>query len=161
MTDTKKVALTAAEIRAQIAAAEQAHLAATLALGEALVVKAALPDRDVSREQAAVGAARQRADQLRAMLPILEKAEAAALEETRARLAAEQRKKLEKELQRLLREALSFATHQANAVSAWKRLVAAGEAASKLLFDNQRPQRPFPRGVECGRPKTTGRPRDK
>jgi hypothetical protein len=58
---SKKPALpTAAEVRAQINEAEQELRATNAALGEALFVKAAVPDRDVGPEQDAVDAARQR-----------------------------------------------------------------------------------------------------
>lgn len=139
MADAKKPKLpTSADVRAQIDAAEHDVLAATVAFGEALVVQAAVPDREVATEQAAVDQARQRVEQLKLMLPIIERAEAAALEETRARLADEQRKRLAKELENLLKQAMSLAAHQANAVSAWHRLVSAGEACERFLFDQHR-----------------------
>jgi hypothetical protein len=84
---------TAAEVRAKIVDAERAFLSSTIALGEALVVQFAIPDRDVSAEQAAVDAAKLSVIQLKAMRPIIEKVEAAALAGTRAMLAADQRKR--------------------------------------------------------------------
>src|SRR5205085_6155397 len=104
MSTVNKPALpTAAEVCAQIDQAEQEVVAACAALGEALFIKAAVPDRDVGPEQAAVDAARQRIGQLNAMLPIVENAERAAHDETRAKLAAEHRRHMAKELKDLVR----------------------------------------------------------
>jgi hypothetical protein len=112
---------TAAEIRAQIEEAQQQLTAATAAPGEALFLKVAEPDRDVSPEQDAVDAARQRIGQLHAMLPIVENAEQAALDETRAKLAEEKRRRLAKELEGLIKPVLQFSVAYQNAVSAWRR----------------------------------------
>jgi hypothetical protein len=131
---------TAAEIRAQIEHAEESFHAVTVALGEALVVQLAVPDRDVSGEQAAVDAARLRVSQLKAMLPLFERAEAEALAATRAKLAEEQRKLLERALRDLLKHSLSFSVHYQNAASAFRRMTAAGDNAARLLFEPQRRQ---------------------
>jgi hypothetical protein len=61
---------TAADVKVLLGDAARAVLAATIALGEALVVQQSIPDRDVSPEQDALHAARQRVDQLKAMLPV-------------------------------------------------------------------------------------------
>jgi hypothetical protein len=124
---------TAAEIRAQIDQARQDLTAANAALGEALFAKAAAPDRDVSPEQTAVFAARQRVEQLEAMLPIAENAEQAALEETRAKLAQEQRRRLAKELEGLIKPVLHFSVAYQNAVSAWRRACDVVDRARALL----------------------------
>ena len=109
MSAAKKPALpTAAEVRDQIKRAEHALNAANSALGQALFAKAVLPDRDVGPEQAAVDAARQRIGQLNAMLPVIERVEAQALAETRAKLAEEQRKRLARALRDLLRRMPQF-----------------------------------------------------
>jgi hypothetical protein len=67
------------------------------------VIKAALPDSDVSPEQAALDGVRQRIEQLNAMQPII-----AALADTRARLAEEQRKRLGRALGSLLKNSMQF-----------------------------------------------------
>jgi DNA primase len=128
---------TAAEVRAKIDAAERAFLMATVALGEALVVQIAMPDRDVSAEQAAVDAARRTVDQLKAMLPIVERVEAEALAATRAALADDQRRQLQRELPLLLKHAMAFSAHYANSVSAFRRMVRSGEAILSLLNPSQ------------------------
>jgi hypothetical protein len=135
MSASKKPALpTAAEIRAQIDQAEQELRAANAALGEALFAKAAMPEgRDVSHDQAAVDAARQRVAQLQAMLPIAENAEQAALNETRAKLAQEQRRRLAKELEGLIKPVLQFSVAYQNAVSSWRRACDAIDRARALL----------------------------
>jgi hypothetical protein len=139
MNGSKKPALpTAAEIRAQIVQAEPALNAANAALGEALFAKVVLPDRDVGPEQAAVDAARQHIDQLQAMLPFVERAEAQALAETRARLAEEQRRRLERALRDLLKHSMHFSAHYQNAASAFRRMTAAGAEATRLLFGAQK-----------------------
>jgi hypothetical protein len=127
---------TAAELQARLGDAERAFLAATIALGEALVVQQSLPDRDVSPEQDAVDAARRTVDQLKAMLPVIEELEAAALAGTRATLADDQRRGLERSLRDLLKHSTAFSIHYQNAASAFKRMTAAGAAASRLLFDH-------------------------
>jgi predicted nucleic acid-binding Zn-ribbon protein len=129
---------TAAEIRAEIDQADQELLAAQAALGEALFTKAGMPDRDVGAEQAAVDAARQRIDQFKAMLPVIERVEAQALAETRAKLAEEQRKRLARALRDLLKHSMSFSAHYQNAASAFRRMTAAGNEAARLLFDGQK-----------------------
>jgi hypothetical protein len=134
MSTTKKPTLpTPVEIRAQIDEAQQALLAATTDLGEALFVKAAVPDRDAGPEQAAVEAARRRIEQLNAMLPIVEKAEAQALEAARAKLAEEQRRRMAKELKGLVIAALQFSAAYQNAVSAWRRACDVIDRARALL----------------------------
>ena len=55
-----------------------------------------------------VDGVRQRIEQLNAMQPIIEKAEAAALADTRARLAEEQRKRLGRALGSLLKNSMQF-----------------------------------------------------
>jgi hypothetical protein len=139
MSAIKKPALpTAAEVRSRLGDAERAFLSATIALGEALVVQQSLPDRDVSPEQDAVDAARQRVEQLKAMLPVIEELEAAALAGTRATLADDQRRGLERALRDLLKHSMSFSVHYSNAASAFKRMASSGAAASRLLFDHQK-----------------------
>lgn len=132
---TKPTMPTAAEVRAKITDAERAFLAATIALGEALVVQAALPDRDVSPEQDAVNSAQCAVGQLKSMLPIVERMEAEALEGTRARVQDDRRKQLEKAMKALLQQAMHFSANYANAASSYRRMVQAGVGANKLLFD--------------------------
>jgi hypothetical protein len=139
MSASKKPALpTAVEIRAQIDEAEQELTAANAALGEALFAKVAVPDRDVGPEHDAVNAARRRIDGLQAVLPLMARAEAQALAETRARLAEEQRKRLERALGALLKHSMYFSVHYQNAASAFRRMTAAGTEAARLLFDGQK-----------------------
>jgi hypothetical protein len=139
MSASKKPALpTAAEVHAQINEAEQELTAANAALGEALFAKVAVPDRDVGPEHDAVNAARRRIDGLQAGLPLIERAEAQALAETRARLAEEQRKRLERALGALLKHSMYFSVHYQNAASAFRRMSAAGAEAARLLFDAQK-----------------------
>jgi hypothetical protein len=149
---TKKppVRPTVAEMQAAIAEAESVVLRAQIELGEALVVQVAIPDRDVTAEEAALAKAKTRVEQLKAMLPIVAKAEAKALEEMRSKLADAQRKRLEKELQNLVKQAMHFAAHQANALSAWHRLLGAGAAAERLLFDHHRRSGAIPAALSAG-----------
>jgi hypothetical protein len=124
---------TAAEIQAEIDGAQQDLLAANRALGEALFAKAGEPDRDVGPEQDALEAARRTIDQLSALLPIVENAERVALDETRAKLAAEQMRRMAKELKGLITSALQFSAAYQNAVSAWRRGCDAIDRARLLL----------------------------
>jgi hypothetical protein len=143
---------TAAELQARLGDAERAFLAATIALGEALVVQQSLPDRDVSPEQDAVDAARRTVDQLKAMLPVIEQKEAAALAGTRAKLGDDQRRRLEKALRDLLKHSMSFSAHFQNAASSFRRMCQAGEEASRLLFNVHRasPNNYFPNRLSTG-----------
>jgi hypothetical protein len=130
--------ITAAEIRAQLAAAETALHHAKEALAQA-TYQALFAGADASpQEQDAVDAAQRQVDKLRAVLPIAEKSEAAALAATRAKLAEEQRKGLEKVFRDLVKHAIGVSVAAQNTRSAWLRLVRAGEEASRLLFDEQR-----------------------
>src|SRR5215471_17835865 len=104
----KALGVTSAELRAGIEQAEKLHLAAAVALGEALVVAQTIQDCDTSAEQAAVSAARQRVENFRAMLPIVEQAEKEALEAARATLNADRRKQLARVLRDLLQQAIRF-----------------------------------------------------
>jgi hypothetical protein len=134
----KALGVSSEELRGAIAEAENQHLAAALQLGEALVVQRVMPDRDVAPEQAAVEAARQRVEQFRVMLPIIERAEAEALEATRATLDADRRKQLARVLRDLLQQAIRFSAGYQNAASAFRRMCQAGEECSRLLSDQQR-----------------------
>jgi hypothetical protein len=134
----KALGVTGAEVRAGIEQAEHDALTASLELGEALVVARALPDRDTSPEQAAVEAARQRLEHLRAMLPVVEKAEAEALETARTTLDADRRKLLARAMRELLKQAIHFAAAYANSASAFRRMCKAGADAELLLSDAQR-----------------------
>jgi uncharacterized protein (DUF849 family) len=139
MSTPSKMQVTTADVLARIAEAEAAVLAATVTLGAALMRKHTVePARSVEPEQAAVDAARQRIEQLRALLPAVEKREQETLAETRARLAADQRRGLERALRQMTKEALSFSVHQTNAISAFRRLTRAGDAVARLLFDEQK-----------------------
>ena len=129
---------TVAEVRALLEQAERDHLAAAAALGEALIVQQALPSRDVSFEQGAVEAARLRVEALKVMLPLVEKAEADALAEVRAKLANEQHKRQERALNDLIKQALHFSVSYQNAASAFRRMVKAGDEASNLLSEKQK-----------------------
>jgi hypothetical protein len=124
---------TAAEIKAEIDRAEKDLLAANRALGEALFAKAGEPDRDLGPEQDALEAARRTIDQLSALLPIVENAERAALDETRAKLAEEKRRRLAKELEGLIKPVLQFSVAYQNAVSAWRRACDVIDRARALL----------------------------
>ena len=128
-TGAGRLGVSSAEVRASIEQAEHDVLAASLALGEALLVARALPDRDTSPEQAAVETARQRLEHLRAMLPVVEKAEAEALETARATLDADRRRQLQKAMRELLRHSMQFSVHYQNAASAFRRMCQAGSAA--------------------------------
>jgi hypothetical protein len=97
-----------------------------------------MPDRDVGGEQAAVEAARQRVEHLRAMLPVIEKAEQEALAATRATLDADRRKQLARAMRELLKQAIHFAAAYANSASAFRRMCQAGADAELLLSDAQR-----------------------
>jgi hypothetical protein len=131
---------TAAEVRAKIEDAERAFLAATIALGEAMVVRQTYPDRDLTPEQDAVHSARQTVDQLKSMLPVVEELEKAALAGTRSKLAEDQRRLLEKALKDLLRNSIVFSTSYQNLVSSFRRMVSSGSEVSHLLFDVHRAQ---------------------
>jgi hypothetical protein len=126
---------TVAEIRAQRDAAEAALHRAQEALAQAAYSQLADPSIDTTSEQEAADAAQCQVDRLRAVLPIAESAEAARLEEVRARLAAEQRKRLEHGLKGLTKHAMQFSVHYQNCRSAWLRMVRSGEEAAGLLFD--------------------------
>jgi hypothetical protein len=67
------------------------------------------------------------------VLPIVENAEQAALDEQRAKLAAEQRRRMAKELEGLVKVALQFSVAYQNAVSAWRRAGDAMDRARALL----------------------------
>jgi hypothetical protein len=136
----KALGVSSAELKATITEAERDHAAAAVALGEALVVQRAMPDRDVAPEQAAVDAARRRVEQLRVMLPIVERAETEALEATRATVDADRRKQLARVLRDLLQQAIRFSVGYQNAASAFRRMVQAGGEAERLLSDAQRRQ---------------------
>ena len=83
-------------------------------------------------------AARRRVEELNLLLPLVERAEAEALAETRAKLDEERRKRLSRALRELLKHSLSFSAHYKNAASAFKRMTAAGNEAARLLPDEQR-----------------------
>ena len=134
----KALGVTSAELKATIAEAENQHLAAALQLGEALVVQRAMPDRDVASKQAAVDAAQNRLAQLRLMLPIVERAEADALEAARTALDGDCQRQLARHLAALLKAGMQFSVHYQNAASAFRRMVQAGEECSRLLSDQQR-----------------------
>jgi hypothetical protein len=123
----------AAEVRRQIAEAENAVLQEVVRLGEALVIRAVTPDRSVDAEEAELAVARARVEQLKAMLPIVEKIETDAVVAARAKLAEEQRRRLERELRDLAKAAMQFSVYQQNAASAFRRLVKAGTEATGVL----------------------------
>ena len=83
-------------------------------------------------------AARRRVEELNLLLAMIERAEAEALAETRARLADEQRKRLERALRDLLKHSMQFSAAYTNAASAFRRMTAAGNEAARLLPDAQR-----------------------
>src|SRR5271165_5134802 len=135
-----KLPVTSAELKATIAEAERQFLASTLALGEALVVQRAMPDRAIGPEQDAVDAARRRVEQLKVMLPVVEAAEAAALEETRSALDVDRQRQLARAMKDLLRQAMHFSASYSNAASAFRRMAKAGADVTGLLSDAQRKQ---------------------
>ena len=139
-----------ASLKETLAQAELAEAAAKLALGQALVDALANPARGTKPEQEALDAARQHAEQLRLLLPIMQARQADELEETRKRLDADRQRQLARELKVLLRHAMAFSTGYQNATSAFRRLVAAGAACERLLSDAQRRSGHFPARLSAG-----------
>jgi len=129
---------TAAEVRAALALAQQAHLAAAEAYGESLVVQAAIPSRDVSFERDAVQAALQRVEALKMLLPRIEAFEADELAQVRYKLDQDRHRRLERKLADVTKQAMAFAAHASNMVSSWRKLVAAADEATNLLSDKQK-----------------------
>jgi hypothetical protein len=140
MTAPAKPPVTSASIREQLEQAEVTLRQAQEALAQAAFRQLADPSIDTTLEQETADAAQCQVARLRAALPIAERAEAARLEEVRARLAADQRKRLEHGLKGLAKNAMQFSVHYQNCRSAWLRMVRSGAEAAGLLFDAQNPQ---------------------
>jgi hypothetical protein len=104
----KKPAATVVEIRAQIAAAEAGVCQADAHFGRVAFEQLGDPSIETRPALALLEDARAALASLEAALPIAEQAEGAALEETRAKLAADQRAGLERSLRQMIKEALSY-----------------------------------------------------
>src|SRR5262245_57577406 len=117
---------TPAEIKAQIAEAEERVSQATGRFAQLAFEKIGNPVMDTGPDLAELEDARAELGSLQAALVIAEQLEAEALEETRARLVATQSRNLSKALQELVKHSMAFSAYQQNAASAWRRMTRAG-----------------------------------
>jgi hypothetical protein len=133
---------TAAEIRQRIAQAQSRCAAAATGHAQAAFDKLADPTLDTGPALALLEQARAELASLEAALPIAVALEAAALEETRGKLEAEQRRRFERELRELVKIAMQFTAHQTNAVSAFRRACASADRARGLMPESLRRRGP-------------------
>jgi hypothetical protein len=129
---------TIGEIRAKINVATERLRQADARFAQIAFEKLFDPTLDTRPALALLEERREELVTLEAILPVVEREEAEELEATRAKLAEAQGRALGKALKGLLQHSMSFAVHQQNAVSAYRRMCQAGAEASRLLFDAER-----------------------